>query len=197
MRLRHHDGAYDFDQTVMERLTGKGSSIRAFMAGVQAEFGYQLDYDALCQMPLYELAERLCLAFGITTDADAYTLALLEQMQTFTQKGLPGIHSFLMHWDNEGADKSITTSPDLNAVRIMTIHKAKGLEFPVVIMAFADWQVHGTDEKATKAWERVKPGLPELDGLPLVRISRSKALAGSAYNEENAHMTAADIIDSP
>lgn len=42
--------------------------------------------------------------------------------------------SFLYWWDSKCGSLSISSPEDADAVRIMTIHKAKGLEFPVVII---------------------------------------------------------------
>ena len=48
------------------------------------------------------------------------------------------ISDFLDYWEKVGFEKSIPSPEGEQAVRIITIHKSKGLEFPVVIYPFAD-----------------------------------------------------------
>jgi ATP-dependent exoDNAse (exonuclease V) beta subunit len=55
------------------------------------------------------------------------------------------VQSFLDWWEENQTRFSISTSDDTNAVSIMTIHKSKGLEFPICIVPFAEQQIahHG------------------------------------------------------
>ena len=44
------------------------------------------------------------------------------------------------------------TPKGLNAIQILTIHKAKGLEFPVVILPFLDDPIQGSHR--TQVWAK-------------------------------------------
>lgn len=62
-------------------------------------------------------------------------LAALQDMVMDYCRNFPSdITSFLKWWKKEGCLKSISSPKDVDAVQIMTLHKAKGLEFRCVIM---------------------------------------------------------------
>lgn len=65
----------------------------------------------------------------------------------------------------------------MDAVTVMTIHRAKGLEFPVVIIPFANWKI---SLKAEQKWVEIND--PELPELPVALISLNKTLATTQYD---------------
>jgi ATP-dependent helicase/nuclease subunit A len=97
---------------------------------------------ALSKLPLYELSEQLVSIFSLPS-TDAYVLRFLELILEYASKHDTSIRSFLNWWnDSNAADKiSVVTSEAGNAIRIMSIHKSKGLQFPVVFIPFADWKI--------------------------------------------------------
>lgn len=58
--------------------------------------------------------------------------------------GVNGVSSFLEFWDTRGAEERVGMPEEVRAVRVMTVHKAKGLEFPVVYVPFTNWKVKKT-----------------------------------------------------
>src|SRR5690606_9748845 len=55
-----------------------------------------------------------------------------------TVKNQSTIADFLNYWEQNDHKLSIPSPENEDAVRLMTVHKSKGLEFPVVIYPFAD-----------------------------------------------------------
>ena len=92
----------------------------------------------LLSLPLYPLCELICEKFNLYGESDEYILSFLDLVDDFTKGSRHpggGIAEFLDWWDVEQAGSaSINPSDNLDAIRIMTMHKAKGLEFPVVII---------------------------------------------------------------
>jgi ATP-dependent exoDNAse (exonuclease V) beta subunit len=87
---------------------------------------------------LYEAVEILIATFlndKVNTSYLQYFLDLVLEKDVKVQSS---IADFLEYWDKIGFKKSIPSPEGTNAVRIMTIHKSKGLEFPVVIFPFAE-----------------------------------------------------------
>jgi ATP-dependent exoDNAse (exonuclease V) beta subunit len=90
-----------------------------------------------------------------------------------------GIADFLNYWEKNGEKFSIPSPEGKNAVRIMTIHKSKGLEFPIVIMPFADEDY--VRKPKDKLWLDAEK---ETFGLPKVLIDNSSAVEN--YGEDAA-----------
>ncbi|MBU0489265.1 MAG: UvrD-helicase domain-containing protein [Bacteroidetes bacterium] len=82
---------------------------------------------------VYETGEELVRLFGFHQKADAFIQFFLDKLLEFTLK-TPGNTDFQTWWRDEGSVSSIVVPEGMDAVRIMTIHKSKGLEFPVVIL---------------------------------------------------------------
>ncbi|GAB3996373.1 UvrD-helicase domain-containing protein [Spirosoma daeguense] len=104
--------------------------------------GYPLDPYELGQLNPYELAERLTAQFGLFRQAEnnPFLFRFLDEVLTFNQKRSGHLSDFLLYWESVQEKISVEGS-SRNAVSIQTIHKSKGLEFPVVIIPFANWRV--------------------------------------------------------
>ena len=82
-------------------------------------------------------------------DAMPYLTAFIDFVDDFSTDNIPSIHSFLNYWhDNERA-VSIIGGENVDAVAMMTVHKAKGLEWPCVHIPFMNWRLEGA---ASPGW---------------------------------------------
>lgn len=84
--------------------------------------------------PLVAWLGHACQTLGLTGRFDAYAEALMEMAREVTGTEDGGIRGFLRAWDRTGNRRSIVASGGEEAVQIMTVHKAKGLAFPVTIL---------------------------------------------------------------
>ena len=87
---------------------------------------------------LYEAVETIVEAFIKAKSNQSYVQYFLDLVLERDIRTQSGISDFLEYWDNNGSKFSIPSPEGNDAVRIMTIHKSKGLEFPVVIFPFAE-----------------------------------------------------------
>lgn len=104
----------------------------------------------LISLSLYDLVEELIRSFKLNEQSDAYIQFYLDFILEFTQKQNADLSSFLKFFDTKKDSLSIISSQNLNAIEIMTIHKSKGLEFPIVIFPFADLNIY--KELEPKIW---------------------------------------------
>ena len=102
------------------------------------------------------------------------------------------IDDFLRYWDETLCSTTIQ-SPETTGVRIISIHKSKGLEFPHVIIPFCDWRLEHSDI----LW--CQPNEAPFDQLPLAPIDYSaKGMKGTIYEpfyEEEHQQTLVDNLN--
>lgn len=98
-------------------------------------------FEKLAVAPLYGLVEELIDIFGLNKNADAYMQRFQDLMLDFSSKNQGSIKDFLTWWEeHKDNEKLAVVSPDnKDAINIISIHRSKGLQFPVVIMPFASW----------------------------------------------------------
>lgn len=87
------------------------------------------------QLPFYEKIEEIIRGFQLVTSSDAYVQFFLDVVLEQQRKGT-SIQEFLDYWSEKKDKLSIVAPESGNAVQVMTIHKSKGLEFPVVIFPY-------------------------------------------------------------
>jgi ATP-dependent exoDNAse (exonuclease V) beta subunit len=101
-----------------------------------------VDSYALLQLPLYDLVETIVRQFKLVKTSNAYIQFYLDVVLDFTQKKGSDIVAFLDYFDKKKDDLTIISPQGQEAVQIMTVHKSKGLEFPVVIFPYVDRDIH-------------------------------------------------------
>jgi ATP-dependent exoDNAse (exonuclease V) beta subunit len=102
------------------------------------------------------------------------------------QKFGSDIQSFLDYWDKKGNSSSISTPENLDAVQIMTIHKSKGLEFPVVVFPYANSNIF--EEIDPKLWLPVE----KEDFLGFSEVLINKKQEVQEYGEIEAYLYSLD-----
>ena len=103
-----------------------------------ANFGIHLSFQNSRRKSLYEIAELIVVKCINPKNNNAYVQYFLDIVLERDVKYQMSISDFLAYWDKNGHKLSIPSAEGSNAIRIMTIHKSKGLEFPVVIFPFAE-----------------------------------------------------------
>ena len=118
---------------------------------------------------LYDLCSALMRLYGFNTNSDAYLNFLLDVIYKWQSYDELGIGSFLEYWEKK-KDKFSVISGNTDAVTIMTIHKAKGLEFNVVIYPFVNDNID--NKKTHTIWiEPEKLGFEAIPNIEKVQFS--------------------------
>lgn len=100
--------------------------------------GINISFKNCRKRSLYEAVETIVDAFVKEKSNQSYVQYFLDLVLERDMRTQSGIADFLEYWDKNGSKFSIPSPEGNDAVRIMTIHKSKGLEFPVVIFPFAE-----------------------------------------------------------
>jgi len=125
------------------------------LAFLEAHYCIKLKQDLLPRFNLYNYIEFYINEFSFEDREKDFLLNFLEMLFNFTQNAGASIKEFLKYWDEEASQYTIQASENIDAIQIMTIHKAKGLEFPVVFIPmmnknrdaeFSNWFETGTHE---------------------------------------------------
>ena len=150
--------------------------------------------EELLTLPLYDLVERLYTIFRLKTltDQSAYVCAFYDQLTTFVNENTTDIDTFLNEWDETFCSKTIQ-SDVVNGIRLISIHKSKGLEFDHVICPFCDWQLE--KQSGNILWCR--PEEPPFSDLPIAPIDYSqKQMMGTIYEADYCEEHLQNTVDN-
>ena len=135
----------------------------------------------LSAMPVFDIADRIYNIFNLSLlkDQSAYICAFYDYMNEFLSNNISGIEDFIEEWDSKLYEKTIQ-SDEVDGIRIISIHKSKGLEFDNVIIPLCDWQM----EQRSTIWCE-KSDVDPYDKLPIVPIEYSKNnMMGTVYEKD-------------
>ena len=148
----------------------------------------------LSQRSFYETVEGIYRLFkaGFPENEQAYIQAFLDLAVTFAGKESADTDKFLRWWKESGCNEKITTPDSRNAIRILTIHKSKGLGFKVVLIPFGDWDI---DQKSGSIlW--CHPQQAPFDKLHIIPVNYSKELNKTLFAEDYYHEKLHAFIDN-
>lgn len=140
------------------------------------------ELERIRELPLYEMTEGIFDLFreAMERNENIYIQAFLDIIIDFTVKQSSDLNSFLQWWDETGQSRTIFTPDGQDAIRIMTIHKSKGLGFKVVLMPFCNWEI---DHKLpTILW--CHPRTEPFNRLRLVPVKYSQKLQNTIFAYE-------------
>ncbi|WP_373331415.1 UvrD-helicase domain-containing protein [Salmonirosea aquatica] len=150
--LARYEAAYLFHRVILAKIpdSAQHEQIRrmcnerdtgSFLHYFEA-FEVNLSAFRLRQLGVYELCEKLITSFKLF-DAQVegpYLFRFMDAILEFGTRRSNHLADFLAYWETAKAKISITVPANADALRITTIHKSKGLEYPVVIVPNCDWQ---------------------------------------------------------
>lgn len=139
----------------------------------------------LIMIPLYELVEELFSIFelGKLEGQSAYVCAFYDQLIQFAADKSTDIDAFVNEWERTICKKTIQ-SDEIDGIRLISIHKSKGLEFNNVIIPFCDWQLEKT--VGNIIW--CIPSEEPFSQLPIAPIDYSqKNMMGTIYERDYLH----------
>lgn len=128
------------------------------------------------KLPVYDLCETLIRHFHLDEHPDPYMLFFLDAVHQYSVKNEVSINGFLEWWGIQAPKQHLLTPSEVPAVRIMTVHKAKGLQFPVVILPFLPGSLRNSMDYLWVDFED-----PELPEMRKVLLKNNKNLGLTAF----------------
>lgn len=134
-------------------------------------------------MPLYELMEKLFGLFEMSRikQQDAYLCAFFDAVVEYLQNNSSEMSAFIAFWEETLSQKTIP-SGEVEGIRIISIHKSKGLEYHTVLLPFCDWNMEKERSLTHLIW--CTPKVAPFNNLDIVPVNYSTAMQQSIYREE-------------
>ncbi len=129
----------DYHQFAKNNLNVKTS---IFFNQLESNFGLKLDLGKIKSKTILDAVDYILISLSNFDTDDIYLSSFLEDVLEFSKSFASSIDSYLSHWEIQSARLRIATSETDESIKLMTIHKAKGLEFPVVILPFMDSPIY-------------------------------------------------------
>lgn len=151
--------------------------------GLPIDFVQRLD--ELKLMPLYELLEELLEIFQLNkqTHQEAYLFYFFDAVTEYLQNHSSDLDSFITYWDETLCRKTIA-SGEIEGIRILSIHKSKGLEYHTILLPFCDWKMENETNNQL-IW--CSPKFEPFNQLDLLPITYSATMTESVYREDYLH----------
>ncbi len=150
----------------------------------------------LRKLNIFELTEELSNIFNIPKLSGQliYLQSFQDLLLDYLNNNNSDINSFIKWWDEKGKNSSIQLSDEQNALKIMSIHKSKGLAFKIVLVPFCDWSLRPSSNKDLIIWtESAHDGFNQLGNFPIVF---RKYLADSIFYKEYYEELLYSFIDA-
>lgn len=157
--------------------------------------GWREFVDRMKRRPVFEAVENIIRFFGLglCDENTAFLNAFQDCVLEYSVNSSTDIRSFLNWWDINETGRSLALSDQQDSIRVMTIHKAKGLEFRAVILPFIDWPL-GHGRKNPLMW--ITPAVEPFSDIGLLPVKYKKALENSFFNDDYYTETFLAYIDN-
>ena len=148
-------------------------------------------FDKMIEMPLVELIEYIynVLSLHRLNEQSAYVCAFNDAVNEFSEDYSPGIETLLKEWEEELHSKNIQ-SDEIDGIRLLTIHKSKGLEYDNVILPFASWKT------GSKGMIWCSTDEEPFSRMPLIPVRYSKEMNNSYFAEDYKHEHLQNTVDN-
>lgn len=183
-----HELIIEIQTTEDSNLKLKRFSIQAFEELLQQR-GILFSRNRLQHLPLYDLAEEVISLLQISPRQDIYLQFFLNELHKLVNSRHFELKDLPDWWTEKGSAVSVIFPESLDAVKVMTIHKSKGLEFPVVIYPFVTSAQTFTVDNVWVPFED-----PLLPNLKTARLP-VQSLGGTTYEHIKTEETNKSLLD--
>ena len=154
------------------------------------------EVDLLKKQNIFEICENLIDIFGLKSQENQipYIQTFQELVKEFGNNEMADLEHLLSWWEEKGKTKSVLLSDQDDSLKIMTIHKSKGLAFNIVIIPFFDWGLEKSPLSNTIIW--AKPRISPFNKFEIIPLVYRKSLSKSTFKKEYYEETLYTFMDS-
>jgi ATP-dependent exoDNAse (exonuclease V) beta subunit len=148
----------------------------------------------MTSLSLPEVFERLVKMYDLGNDPVEipYIQEFHDYLISFSNNEISDISAFLEYWDDKCDKIKLSEGQTPNAVNITTIHKAKGLEYPIVIIPFCNWDMKPSFRDTI--W--VRPETAPFNQLQFIPVNYGKNMKNSYFAKEYYYETMQSLVDN-
>ncbi|MRR14007.1 hypothetical protein EG833_00945, partial [archaeon] len=182
------DHTRDCDLTSVDDRSGEGDQF-------PLPEGWEQKLESFRNSSLYSATEGMIRFFGLGENSAniAYISSFQDVVLTWSGRHSSDISAFVEWWDREGCRSTLSQSNRQEAMRVMTVHKAKGLQSRVVVVPFASWEFSKPGFSRPLLWVTEVPA--PFDMMPVVLPEISSRLEESLFADRARMEKASDWLD--
>ncbi|MBN1118414.1 MAG: UvrD-helicase domain-containing protein [Bacteroidales bacterium] len=156
--------------------------------------GFSEQCKAIRNEGLFLLVKRLVEMLNLNSviSETVYLDSFLDIVYQYSNSEINDIYGFLEYWNDEGSEKTISAAETSGAIRIQTIHRSKGLEYPAVIIPFTNWDIY----PKTNSLLWIKPNSEPFNKIQVLPVSITGELSKSDFSEQYSEEEYHTLIDN-
>ena len=157
--------------------------------------GYVDKFESLLRLSLVDLVDEIYSLFnlGSLEGQSAYVCTFYDTLNEYLRDHPADIDDFIEEWEDTLSSNTIQ-SDEVDGIRLITIHKSKGLEYDNVLIPFCDWDLEKTN--GNTIWcpgdNKEKP----YGELPLIPIDFSKKMLGTVFEDDYKEEHLQNTVDN-